>query len=197
MPARAAATGRRLLAACALGAAVAFAAGCGGGERQDAHEPSGDFKVEVVQASFPARQAVARRASMVIAVKNVDSRAVPNVAVTVDSFDRRKSDPTLADPERPVFIVNRPPAGGDTAYVNTYALGGLAPGQVKRFEWSVTPVQPGPFKIAYRVAAGLNGKARAVRPDGGEVGGTFTGEIVGKAPKAKVADDGKTVVTEP
>ena len=36
--------------------AAAFAAGCGGGERQDANEPSGTFKVDVVKASFTKKQ---------------------------------------------------------------------------------------------------------------------------------------------
>jgi hypothetical protein len=189
------AVGRRAILACALAAGGVTAAGCGGGERQDAHEPKGNFKVSVVKASFPPKQSLAQRSSMVIAVKNVDNRTVPNLAITVNSFEYKQSDPTLADAKRPRFVVNRAPRGGDTAYVNTYALGPLKPGQTKRFEWSVTAVKPGPFKISYRIAAGLNGKAKAVRAGGGAVGGTFTGDINSKAPKSKVADDGKTVVT--
>ena len=33
-----------------------LAAGCGGGARQDAGEPSGQFKVEIVSGSFPRAQ---------------------------------------------------------------------------------------------------------------------------------------------
>ena len=32
--------------------------------------------------------------------------------------------------------------------------------------WNVTPVQPGTFTVHYRVAAGLQGKAKAVTADG-------------------------------
>ncbi|HEX8855014.1 MAG TPA: hypothetical protein VF752_05385 [Thermoleophilaceae bacterium] len=189
--------GGRLAAAVAAPLALLAFAGCGGGERQDANEPSGDFKVQVVKADFPAKQALAQRSDMVISVKNVDTKTVPNVAVTVKSFEYNIQDSSVADPSRPIFVVNQPPRGGDTAYVDTYALGALKPGQVASFHWSVTAVRPGPFKITYRVAAGLNGKARAVLSEGGAPGGTFTGNVSQKAPQSKVADDGKTVVTTP
>jgi hypothetical protein len=108
------------IAAIACGLVVA---GCGGGgTRQDADEPSGTFKVQVVDAKFPGKQSLAKRSRMEITVKNVDTRTIPNVAVTVKSFDQTKNDPTLADPRRPQFVVNTGPAGGDTAYVGTSAL---------------------------------------------------------------------------
>ncbi|HEX4734713.1 MAG TPA: hypothetical protein VH247_09890 [Thermoleophilaceae bacterium] len=182
-----------------IGAAVACAvivAGCGGGgPRQDANEPSGDFKVQVIEAKFPDHQSLAKRSRMTITVKNVDSRTIPNVAVTVDSFDQTKNDPTLADPRRPRFIVNKGPAGGDTAYVGTSALGPLEPGRTKTFKWDVTAVVAGKYSLKYAIAAGLNGKAKAVLAGGGLPKGKFTGTISGRAPQAKVADDGKTVVT--
>src|SRR5215207_8086133 len=60
-------------------AALAALAGCGGGERQDENEPEGDFKVEVVKASFPSKQALAKRSNLAITVRNVEpSRTVPN-----------------------------------------------------------------------------------------------------------------------
>ena len=151
-------------------------------------------KVEIVQAKFPAKQSLATRSKMVITVKNVDSKTIPNVAVTVKSFDLRKNDPTLADPRRPQFIVNKGPAGGDTAYVGTSALGPLKPGDTKTFKWDVTAVMPGKYTLRYAVAAGLNGKAKAILAGGGTPHGVFTGTISSKAPNTKVADDGKTVV---
>src|SRR5690348_10147104 len=45
----------------ALGAVALVAAGCGSGTRQDASEPLGTFKVDVVKASFPAKQRLARQ----------------------------------------------------------------------------------------------------------------------------------------
>jgi hypothetical protein len=100
-------------------AVVAFAvAGCGGG-RQDANEPSGTFTMHVVKASFPSSQSLAEQQALTIAVKNTDSRAIPDLAVTVDSFSTRSQQPGLADPNRAVWIVDVGPAGGTTAYTNT------------------------------------------------------------------------------
>jgi len=179
-----------LVIACAV-----LVAGCGGGgERQDANEPSGDYKIQVVRAKFPDKQSLAKRSRMVITVKNVDTKTIPNVAVTVNSFDQTKNDPTLADPRRPQFIVNRGPAGGDTAYVGTSALGPLKPGETKTFTWDVTAVTAGKYALKYAIAAGLNGKAKAVLASGGTPTGQFTGIVKNKAPEAKVADDGTTVV---
>jgi hypothetical protein len=131
---------------------------------------------------------------MVIAVKNVDSKTIPNVAVTVKSFDKRSAATGLADPRRPLFVVNKGPLGGDTAYVDTAALGPLKPGQTKTFSWDVTAVVAGPYTLRYAVAAGLNGKAKAVLAGGGAPTGSFSGSISSKAPQAHVADDGKTIV---
>src|SRR5258708_25274348 len=90
----------------ALVCAVAFASGCGGGgPRQDANEPSGDFKVQVLAAKFPAKQSLAKRSIMTITVKNVGTRTIPNVAVTVKAFDQLKSDPNRADPTPPQVIL--------------------------------------------------------------------------------------------
>jgi hypothetical protein len=180
----------------ALVCAAVVASGCGGGgPRQDANEPSGDYKVQVLAAKFPAKQSLAKRSIMTITVKNIDTKTIPNVAVTVKSFDKRKNDPNLADPTRPQFVVNTGPPGGDTAYVGTSALGPLKPGEIKTFRWDVTAVAAGSYTVRYAVAAGLNGKARAVLAGGGLPTGAFTGNVSAKAPQAHVGDDGKTVVT--
>jgi hypothetical protein len=184
-------------------------AGCGD-ERQDADEPEGDFAVEVVEASFPKQQKLAKRSNLVLRVRNAGERTIPNVAVTVDGFTYPKEDPDLADPERPQFVINglpvqiggfpeakeAAPTGCDTAYVNTWACGPLRAGREKSFRWSVTAVKAGPFDIKWRVAAGLHGKAKAVGAGGGEAPrGSFSGSVSDVAPETRVADDGKTVIT--
>ena len=78
-------------------AALAALAGCGGGERQDENEPEGDYKVEVVKASFPSDQKLAKRSELVIVVRNADTKQIPNIAVTMNGLDYRKDDPDLAD----------------------------------------------------------------------------------------------------
>jgi hypothetical protein len=197
---------RRLLGAFAIAGLVPVV-GCGGGERQDAHEPKGNFPVEVVSATFPKDQALAKKTSLVITLRNSGSKTIPNVAVTVDGFNYRSSQPDLADPERPQFAVNgvqreiggfpeaknTTPIGCDTAYVNTWACGPLGVGKQRKFTWTVTPVKAGSYKITWHVAAGLNGKAKAVSEGGGPAP---TGSFSAAIPKARVADDGKTVVIE-
>ena len=192
-------------------AGLAVLAGCGG-ERQDENEPSGDFPVEVVSAEFPDDQKLAKSSDLTITLRNAGDETIPNVGVTVNGFNYRKTgDPALADPERPVFAVNGVPVeiagfpeakdavprGCDTAYVDTWACGPLRPGREKTMRWSVTAVKAGPYKLAWRVNAGLHGSARAVLADGGDQrpGGTFTGSISARAPDVRIAEDGRTVIS--
>jgi hypothetical protein len=185
-------------------------AGCGGGERQDENEPEGNFPVEVVRATFPEQQKLAKSSDMVVTVRNAGNDTIPDIAVTVNGFDKRKTDPDLADPSRPVFALNgvqveiagfpeakdASPRGCDTAYVNTWACGPLKPNEQRTFRWSVTAVQAGDFKVDWRVAAGLDGKAKAVAAGGGPAPrGQFSGTISDEAPDVRVADDGKTIVS--
>jgi hypothetical protein len=205
---RAALEARRNVCALTLAGLVTLA-GCGGAERQDEDEPEGNFAVEVVRASFPDDQKLAKSSNLVITVRNAGRETIPNIAVTVDGFDIRKDDPELADPERPQFVINgrsrdiggfpeakeAAPLGCDTAYVNTWACGPLRAGREKTFRWSVTAVQAGDFDIKWRVAAGLDGKAKAVGVGSREAPrGSFTGTVSDEAPDVRVADDGKTVV---
>jgi hypothetical protein len=74
------------------------------------------------------------------------------------------------------------PGGGETAYVNTWALGALAPGKTRTFVWQVTPVKAGTYTVHYTVAAGLAGKAKARLATGAPVQGQFTVDIAA-APK--------------
>ena len=207
---RAALEARRNVCALTLAGVIALA-GCGGAERQDEDEPEGRFAVEVVRASFPEDQKLAKSSNLVITVRNAGRKTIPNIAVTVDGFDVRKEDPELADPERPQFVINgmsrdiggfpeakeAAPLGCDTAYVNTWACGPLRAGREKTFRWSVTAVEAGDFDIRWRVAAGLDGKAKAVGAGGGEAPrGSFTGTVSDEAPDARIGDDGHTVIEE-
>jgi hypothetical protein len=161
-------------------------AGCGGGDRQDSNEPSGTFTMHVVKASFPSSQSLAEQQALTIAVKNTDSRPIPDLAVTVDSFSTRSQQPGLADPNRPVWIVDEAPTGGVTAYTNTWALGSVPPGQTRTFTWKVTAVQAGTHTVKYRVAAGLNGKAKAKVDGQANYQGSFTVDISGKPAQSTV-----------
>jgi hypothetical protein len=156
-----------VLAGLLAGALIALGA-CGGGEKQDADDPTGSFKVDVPRASFPGKQHLAQESTLQITVVNRDSREIPKLAVTVDGFGQRHEDPTLADPNRPIWIVNDPPLNADSALTNTWVLGPVSPGKSRTFTWKVTPVRSGTYSVRYRVAAGLYGKAQVIDVATGE-----------------------------
>jgi len=182
--------------------ALAAACGCGGGERQDADEPRGSFRLEVAEASFPARQSIAERSTLRIRVRNPERRTVPNVAVTVETrgapagaaavaFARREDDPRLADPDRPVWVLDRGPDGGTSAYAGTWSLGPLDGGETRTFEWELTAVEPGRYAVDYRASPGLDGRARLAA--GTEARGTLAVRIDDEPVPARVGDDGDVV----
>jgi len=164
--------------------------------------------VDVVKASFPSGQALAQRSDLSITVRNAEGRrTVPNVAVTVKGFDTRLEDSADADPTRPVFVINGRPEeigtyaeskeqapSGETAYNGTWTLGPLKPGQEKTFKWNVTAVRAGPYRLSYEVAAGLDGRARAVGASGRPLKGLFSGTVDDRAPDTRIGEDGHTIV---
>ena len=177
-------------------------AGCGSGPRQDADEPSGSYKLEVAAAKFPASQSIAQDSLMIVTVRNDDTKAAPNVAVTVETdpskagqgtvaFGQRVDDSRLSDNERPVWVVNEGPPGGDSAATNTWALGRLGAGETKTFTWKVTAVEPGSYTLRYRISPGLAGKAKLAA--GGRTDGLFKVTIDDKPVPARVNDKGQVV----
>jgi hypothetical protein len=186
------------LAVCGVLLGV-LASGCGGSER-NVREVKGVYKVEVLRAHFLAKQQIASDTRLTLIVRNAGARTIPNVAVTLDSFYYTNAYPKLSSSKRPVWIVNtgpgataigppvqseevNPPGGGETAYVNTWALGALAPGKSRRFVWKVTPVKAGLHTVHYTVEAGLDGKALARLAGGGRAKGRFVASIA-PTPKA-------------
>jgi hypothetical protein len=179
-----------------LAVSVIALAGCGD-ERQDADAPSGEFAVEVTGASFPARQRIAEPATLRLDVVNRGDRVVPNLAVTVETAPRREGDApvafaqssddvTLADGRRPVWVVDKGPIGGDTAYNNTWAVGPLAQGQDRTIEWKLTAVEAGRYTVAWRLAPALEGDAELTgRPTEGD----FTVRISNAPVSARVSTD--------
>jgi hypothetical protein len=122
------------------------------------------------------------------------------------SFSVRVDQPDLAIPFRPVWILEEgypkfvgqtASAGAQAAQTDTYAFGSLAPNQSKHMVWNVTPVMPGTFTVHYRVAAGLQGKAKAVTSDGSVPEGEFVVRISNTPPQTRVNDQGKVVPITP
>jgi hypothetical protein len=201
-----------------VGVSALVLAGCGGGEQQDAKEPEGNFPVKVVSASFPENQSLAKDSKMEIVVQNAGQKTIPTISVTVKcgtglggSFQTAIPEDSgdNADPQRPQFVVNKIPTATErvnppldpaplersSAYVDTFPLGPLAPGRSQTFTWEVSAVKAGPYRLCWRVNAGLYGKAKAVPDAGGApISGEFKGTVSDKAPKARVGEDGETVI---
>jgi hypothetical protein len=175
-------------------------AACGGGTSQDADEPEGTFKVEVVGATFPQRQHIAQNVRLRLTVHNADRETLNNVAVTVATkangvnspaaFGQRSTGGGLSDSERPVWILDEGPAGGDTVYDNTWSAGPLLPGQTRELEWKLVATKAGRYSIGYRVSPGLTGKSKAAR---GRTSGTFEVTIDDEPVPARVDGNGKVV----
>jgi hypothetical protein len=162
---------------------LSFALGltaCGSKEKQDENEEEGTWKVQVVSASFPGKQILADTSELQIKVKNVDSRALPNLAVTVDGFSRDE-DKDVAEPKRPIWVIEEPPDNSTTAFTNTWAVGPVPAGEERTLKWKVTAVRAGTFSLRFRVSAGLDGKAKAELSDGGPAVGSFVAQVSEKA----------------
>jgi hypothetical protein len=122
------------------------------------------------------------------------------------SFSVRSEQEGLAIPFRPVWILEEgfpklegqtAPAGAEAAQTDTYAFGALAPNATKRIVWNVTPLQGGTYTVHYRVAAGLEGKAKAVTADGSVPEGEFVVRISTAPPQTRVDDSGRVVPINP
>lgn len=203
----------RITVLIATVAAAGTLAACGSSDPQSANEPEGDFPVEVTTSKFPTNQRLAETSDLVLGVENTGEETIPELAFTIfidegladGSFKIRSEQPGLADPNRSVWIledkyprvVDEEPSkgvsGGLRAQTNTFGFGPLEPGETRDIVWQVTPVQPGTYTLHYVVAAGLDGRAKAVTESGGEVKGEFVVTISDKPPKTRVNDAGKVV----
>jgi hypothetical protein len=191
-----------VLGSLLAGACVALAAAGCGAARQDAREPKGTYAMEVVKASFPPSQSIARPTYFELQLRNAGSHTAPSVAVSIDSFNYVENYPKLAASERPVWVIEQgpgavskvpvesavisPPGGATTTYVNTWTLGSLAAGQVQTYRWRVTPVKADVHTVRYTIAAGLAGKATAQLASGGPVKGQLTADVAPSAPARHV-----------
>jgi len=191
--------------------AALLLAGCGG-SRQDAHEPEATYRMRVTRVSFPRVQAVARPVTLEIVMRNVGTQSVPTVAVTVDSLTYNSRFAALADPRRPIWVIERgpgaiavppvesqevsPPGGAVTAATKTWALGSLAPGHTTRFAWKLVPVKSGTYTLHFAYAGGLSGKSK-VRLAAGSQRGSITVHIAGRPPATHVNPETGKVIPGP
>jgi hypothetical protein len=204
------------------GLMVAGLAACGGGERQDEDEPSGEFPVEIVTSKFSTRQRLAQTSFLRLGVRNSGDQTIPNMAITIfvdpdaiRPFSIRDPQEDLAAPDRPVWILEddypklaapggslaaldaAPSAGAGTANSKTFAFGAVAPGDEVDAVWKVTPVRAGDFTLHYRVDAGLGGKAKAITSGDSPPTGEFAVRISSTPPQTRVNEQGQVVQIVP
>lgn len=180
--------------------ALLAVAGCGGGPRQDASEPSGTFHVEVTRASFPRVQHIAQPVALRLRVRNADRGAIANIAVTVQTqardgdaavaFGQNDRGQELASAARPIWILDKGPKGADTVDVDTWTSGPLRGGESRLMTWRLVAVKAGTYTIRYRVAPGLTGKGRAAS---GRTSGSFRVRITDEPVPARVGPDGTVI----
>lgn len=201
---------------------------CGSGEPQDASEPSADFSVEVTKAKFPERQQLVEASNVELEIENVGDQTIPNLAVTIYTtraseatsepkperpFGIRLEEPGLADPTRPVWILEEgypklvtpgttvktisaaPSAGAAAAQTDTFQFGAVRAGESKDIVWRLTPVLAGTYTVHYEVVAGLGGKAKAVTADGSPATGELAATITTETPRSTCVK-GQQVTTQ-
>jgi hypothetical protein len=204
-----------LLAGFLALALAASLAACGGSDSSGSDdEPEGKYEMEVVEASFPAKQALGQTSLMRIALRNTGDRAVPTAAVTISvageegqtsslPFGVHDRQPGLAQPDRPVWVLEEgyPQAAGTTtkrggatsASDKSFDFGPLEPGKTVEGIWKLSAVRAGRFTVLFDVDAGLGGRARAETGNGVAPGGTFKVEITDVTPNVEVTDSGEVV----
>lgn len=190
-------------------AVLVAAAGCGSGGPQNANAPSGRFPVQVT-ATFPAAQRLAEHTHLVIAVRNMGSKTIPNVAVTicnvtctypappgegtsVAAFSQcvggtgqsclQASQATgVANRSRPVWVVEQPPGACQGAAGYSCANGGAgADTAAQSNTWQRgSPLRPGGTAV-------FNWEVTAVQPGRFTVAWEVSGDLYGNA-KAVLGD---------
>jgi hypothetical protein len=125
------------------------------------------------------------------------------------SFNVRVDQPGLAIPNRPVWILEEgypklvtspaeledldgaSSAGAAAAQTGTFQFGPLRAGESKDIVWRLTAVRVGTYPVHYEVAAGLQGKAKAVTAQGRPVKGQLTATITSKPKQSCVNKAGE------
>lgn len=167
----------------ALLLALTFAfTGCGNSASEKSVKDAEMWEVEIVDASFPLKQRLAEPVEFIIEVRNRSKHMIPELAVTIDSFNYRSSERGLADPKRPVWTVDEAPPGSASADVGTYTLGRIKPGETAKAVWHLTAVLAGSYTVKYKVAGNTTGSGKTLLADGSAPEGAFV-VSVSKEPK--------------
>jgi hypothetical protein len=194
-------------------AVAALLAACGGESSSDGNEPSGTYRVDVTEASFPTKQRLGQTSLLQLGVRNSGKKVIPALTVTITIAGKagRSSslpfgihDPQagLAQSDRPVWVLSETyprlvgssePGGATTSNRKTFSFGPLKPGKTVDAVWKLSAVKAGEFTLLYRVGAGLSNEVKAETAGGVAPGGSFVTEITHQLPETEVTDSGEVV----
>lgn len=152
--------------------------GCGGGESQDATLSTGTWKVAVERWRFPKRQPLGTPVDMKLVIRNIDSRDLPHLAITIGGLAEPVEQQGAASRTRPVWIINAVRGGDQTAYNSstkrTFRLGPIAAGAVTTFTLPLTPLRRGEHVVSYSIATDIYGAGKAETANGEPADGKRT-----------------------
>lgn len=198
-------------------AAAALLAACGGESSSDANEPSGTYRVQVTESTFPTKQRLGQTSLLKLGVRNSGKKAVPALTVTITiagkagrssslPFGVRDPQVGLAGADRPVWVLSETyprlvgssePGGATTSNRKTFSFGPLKPGKSVAAVWKLSAVKAGHFTLLYRIGAGLDSGVEAETDGGVTPGGSFATEITQELPETEVTDGGEVVEIPP
>lgn len=159
------------LAMLALTLTVAMMlAGCGG-SRQDADAPSGKWEVSVLEWKFAKKQPLGTPQNFELKVRNEDSRAIPELILTISGLKTVVYQPGAASDVRPIWLPKDVDYGVVTPYNSplqmSFNLGPLDPGAIETYTLNLTPLRRGSHEVGYRLSPSLFGDGTIVNADDG------------------------------
>ncbi len=89
-----------------------------------------------------------------------------------------------------MWIVDEGPAGGESAYTNTWAVGPLGKDQTRTVEWKLTALKAGRYTVRWRLAPALEGDVKLA---GGRTRGKFAVTIADDPVPARVDGEGNVI----
>jgi hypothetical protein len=170
-----------LVGVTASAAALGAFAGCGSGELA-ADAPEGAALNVAATAGFESVQRPGSTYPFRLTIVNRESeRSLPAATVTVTGFSQTieagdNGAGHVADPRRPVWIVDAPPRGTSTAYRDTWSFGPLEAGERRTFVWKLSPVRRGRHTLRWSVSADLD-DARPVAAQKAATSGTLDVDV--------------------
>jgi hypothetical protein len=204
-----------LLGCVALAALISGCGGSKGPDYQFSGETAGEYPVEVVRAEFRPRQRVAETYDLVLGVRNAGDETIPAVNATIDlpgrdsvlAFAYRNEQEGLAQAQRPIWVLEEGypklagtvgPGGTQTSNRRTFNFGELLPDETANMVWRVTAVRAGPYRVSWKLSAGLGLDIEAVdATTGSRPEGVFPVRISGKARLTEVDENGNVVPLSP